>query len=178
MNSEPSEKMKAAAETATNLKVGNYLNRLIRHLDRKTVSPFKSDTKEGVDTVLARKFNIKEILKQWNVFYDKKSLHLVVCSNDAGDYADSPKKQSFKVLFVIYRGRCVYQNICHKAFRTDHYETHETIFAESLRSFEESVWIEELISLVEILDEYPSHLREKKEQARIAKIESNLHLKQ
>ena len=151
---EPTEKMKAAARTAKSYELGENLNKLLYHLTQKTQAPIATTTTIGVSKNVATRWNVKEVLAQWNLVVNKKSLQIVIATNQAGDYSEVKERYKFCVLFVIYQDRCVYQNVAHKAFNGAAYQTHETLFPESIKVFIESEWITELIDVVEIFEGY------------------------
>lgn len=174
---EPTEKMKAAAQTAEKYKLGENLNKLLYYLTQKSRTPIAITTTIGVAETVATRWNVKEILAQWNLVVNSKSLQIVICTNQAGDYSDVREKYKFCVLFVIYQGKCVYQNVAHDAHNGAAYQTHETLFPESIKAFIESTWIKEVIDVVEIYEGYEEYLARKKEAARITKIEANIYLR-
>ena len=174
---EPTEKMKAASRTAKSYELGENLNKLLYHLAQKTKAPIATTTTIGVSKNVAIRWNVKEVLAQWNLVVNKKSLQIVIATNKAGDYSEVKEQYKFCVLLVIYQDRCVYQNVAHKAFNGAAYQTHETLFPESIKVFIEGEWIAELIDIVEIFEGYGEYLARKKEADRIAIIERNIKLK-
>jgi len=183
---DPEEKIKKVIEILylknVSKNIDNLLNRYVFESNEiicKQGGYFNSASPEKVDGLsddLINDLDIKEINTHLYFNYKEKLLQILLTNNTSGSYPDGDTYDSYD-LIVIYNDVCVLKDSVSREFDTygSNYRV-GSFSSNSLKSFKNGSWMDDLEYLIKNLDEYEKNRNSIEEEIKTKKLANKLDL--
>jgi len=183
---DPEEKIKKVIEILYLKNVSKNIDNLLNRFEYESneiifkrgeyFNSASSEKVDGLSNELISDLDINEINTHLHFKYKEKLLQILLTNNSSGSYPDGDAYDSYE-LIVIYNDVCVLKDSVSREFDTygSNYRV-GSFSSNSLKSFKNGSWMDDLEFLIKNLDEYEKNRSSMEEEIKTKKLADKLDL--